>query len=140
MVNKLREDGGFDWWGEYEVLRRKYELGSEYGSVYSWKEKIKIRNEKDWVKEVSSKSTLKQYKLIKNGAGLEKYLRSVQGQGVVRQLFRLRNGSAGLLEDEKQYKIIIDEMCVMCESGAGEMWSICWLYVRNLRKISGYGG
>ena len=27
-------------WEEYEVLRRKYELGSEYGSVHSWKEKI----------------------------------------------------------------------------------------------------
>ena len=32
MVNKLREDGGFSWWEEYEVLRRKYELGSEAGS------------------------------------------------------------------------------------------------------------
>ena len=31
MVNKLREDGGFSWWEEYEALRRKYELGNEYG-------------------------------------------------------------------------------------------------------------
>ena len=30
-------------------------------SVCSWKEKIKMKNEKDWVEEVSSKSTLKQY-------------------------------------------------------------------------------
>ena len=51
-------------------------LGSVYGSVHS-KKKIKMRNEKDWVEEVSSKSTLKQYKLEKNSAGLEKYLRSV---------------------------------------------------------------
>ena len=29
VVTKLREDGGFGWWEEYEVLRRKYELGSE---------------------------------------------------------------------------------------------------------------
>ena len=48
MVNKLREDGGFGWWVEYEVLKRKCELGSEHGSVHSWKEKIKMRNEKDW--------------------------------------------------------------------------------------------
>ena len=41
MVNKLREDGEFGWWEEYEVLRRKCELGSEYGSVLSWKEKIR---------------------------------------------------------------------------------------------------
>ena len=46
-------------------MRKKYELGSEYGSVHSWKEKIKVRNEKDWEEEVSSKSTLKQYKLAK---------------------------------------------------------------------------
>ena len=43
------------------------ELGSEYGSVHSWKERVKMRNEKDWEEEVSSKSTLKQYKLAKNG-------------------------------------------------------------------------
>ena len=39
----------------------------------SWKEKIKMRNEKDWEEEVSSKSTLKWYKLAKNGAGVERY-------------------------------------------------------------------
>ena len=47
VVNRLMEDGGFGCWEEYEVLRRKYELGSECGSVRSWKEKIKMRNEKD---------------------------------------------------------------------------------------------
>ena len=31
------------------------------------------RNEKDWVEEVCSKSTLKQCKLAENGAGVEKY-------------------------------------------------------------------
>ena len=60
--------------------------------VHSWKEKIKMRNEKDWEEEVSSKSTLKWYKLAKNGAGVERYLRYVQGQEVVRLLFRLRTG------------------------------------------------
>ena len=34
-VTELKEDGGFGWWKEYEVLRRKYELGSEYGLVLS---------------------------------------------------------------------------------------------------------
>ena len=65
----------------------------------SWKKKIKMRNEKDW-EEVSSKSTLKQYKLA-NGARVERYLRSVLGQEFVRLLFRLRTGSAGLLEDKE---------------------------------------
>ena len=35
----LREDGEIGWW-EDEVLRMNYELGSEYRSVRSWKEKI----------------------------------------------------------------------------------------------------
>ncbi len=56
--------------------------------VHSWKEKIKMRKEKDWEEEVSSKSTLKWYTLAKNGAGMEKYLRSMQGQEIVRLLFR----------------------------------------------------
>ena len=63
---------------------------------------------------------MKWYKLAKNGAGVERYVRSVQGQEVVRLLFRLRTGSAVLLEDKKRCKMIIDERCVMCESGAGE--------------------
>ena len=59
VINKLREDGGIGWWEEYKIFRRKYELGSEYGSVHSWKENIKNRNE-DWEEEVSS--TLKWYR------------------------------------------------------------------------------
>ena len=34
----------------------------------------------------------------------------------MRLLFR----QAGLLKDKKRYKTIVDEWCVMCESGAGE--------------------
>ena len=34
----------------------------------------------------------------------------------MRLLFRLRTDSAGLLEDKKRCKMIIDERCVMCES------------------------
>ena len=44
------------------------------------------------MEEISCKSTLKQqYKLAKNGAKVERYLRSVLGQEVVRLLFRLRD-------------------------------------------------
>ena len=62
-------------------MRRKYKLGNEYGSVCSWKEKITMmRNEKNWEEEVSSKSTLKWYKLARNGAGMEMYVRSGHGK------------------------------------------------------------
>ena len=42
----------------------------------SWKKKIKVRNDNDWVEEVSSKSTFKRYKLARNGVWVMKYLRS----------------------------------------------------------------
>ena len=64
-----------------------------------------MRTEKDWVEEVSSKSTLLRYKLAKNGAGMERYLRSVQSQIVVRLLFSLKTGSAWLLEDKKRCRL-----------------------------------
>ena len=35
-------------------------------------------------------------------------------------LFRLRIDSAGLLEEKKRYKIIIDDWCVICESDTEE--------------------
>ena len=72
------------------------------------------------MEEISSKSTMKWNKLAKNGAGLERYLRSMQGQEVLRLLFSQRTGSAGLLVDKKRCKMIIDERCVVCESGAGD--------------------
>ena len=72
-----------------------------------------MRNGKDWVEEVSSKSTLKWCMLARNGARVERYLSSVQGQELMRLLFRLRIGSAGLLEDKKRCKMIIDERCAM---------------------------
>ena len=90
-----------------------------------------MRNEKDWVEEVSSKSTLSGLSWQRMVQAIESYLRSVQGQEVVRLLFRLRMHSAGLLEEKKRCKMIIDERCVMYESGAGEdmehflvMWEI----------------
>ena len=45
----------------FEVSVRGFEVS------LSWNEKIKTKNEKDWEEEVSSKSTLKWYKLVKNG-------------------------------------------------------------------------
>ena len=53
------------------------------------------------VEEVYTKSTLKLYWLAKDGTGEEIYVRSVQGEQSVKLLFRLRAGSAGLLEDKK---------------------------------------
>ena len=133
-------------------MRRKYELGSDYRLVCSWKEKIKMRNVKDWEEEVSSKSTLKWYKLTKNGAGVARYLKSVQGQEVVtlvRLLFRLRTGLAYLLEVKKGCKIIINGRCVMCESGAGDVEHLLvtcgkferdrWVLADDVRRIVGAG-
>ena len=44
----------------------------------------------------------------------------MQGEEVVRLLFRLGTSSAGLLEDKKRCEMITDERCVMCASGKGE--------------------
>ena len=74
-----------------KVLKRKYELGSEYGSVRSWKETIKMRNGKDWEEEVNSKRTLKHYKLVKNGAVMERYLMSVQEPGSCEAVVQTEN-------------------------------------------------
>ena len=82
------------------------------------KDKIKARNEKDW-KEVYTKSTLK--RLAKDDTGLERYVRSVQGQESVMLLFRLRTGSAGWLENKKRCSMFSDERCVMFDSGVGEL-------------------
>ena len=57
---------------------------------------------------------------------MESYLISVQGQEVVRLLFRLRTSSAGLLEDKKRCEMITDERCVMCGVVKEKMWSIFW--------------
>ena len=48
---------------EYEVLRRKFELDNEVGSMNRLKKKIKARNAKDWEEEVYTKSMLNWYKL-----------------------------------------------------------------------------
>ena len=59
------------------------------------------------------------------GAGIERYVWSVHGQKSVRLqgmslLFILKTGSAGLLKDKKRCKMVRDEKCVMCDSGAGK--------------------
>ena len=120
VVEKLREDGGIGWWEEYEELRRKFELDNEGWLVGKLKNKIKARNEKDWEEEVYKKSTIEMVRLAKDGTGVERYVRSVQGQESVRLLLRLRTGSAGLLEDKKRYRMVSDKKCVMCDNGVGE--------------------
>ena len=44
-------------------------------------------------------------------------MRSIQGQESERLLFRLRTGSAGLLENKKRCRMVSDERYVMCNSG-----------------------
>ena len=44
----------------------------------------------------------------------------MQGQESVRLLFRLRTGSAGLLEDKKRCRKISDERCVICDREVGD--------------------
>ena len=70
---------------------------------------IKARNEKDWEEEVYKKSTLKWYRLAKDDVGVERYVRSVQGQASVRLLYRLR-----LVQ--KRCRMVSDERCVICDS------------------------
>ena len=81
---------------------------------------------------------------------MKRYLRSVQGQEVLKLLFRLRIDSAGLLEDKKRCNMIIDERCVMYESGAGEdvghLLVMCgkfekdwWVLVDEVSRIVGAG-
>ena len=101
-------------------FEEKVELDSEGGMVGRLENKIKARNEKDWEEEVYTKNTLKWFRLAKYDTGLERYVRSVQGQESVRLLFRLRTGSAGLMEDKKRCRMVTDERCVMCDSGVGE--------------------
>ena len=92
-------------------MRRTFELDNEGGLVGKLQNKIKAGNEKDWEEEVYTKSTLKWYRLAKDGTMVERYVRSVQGQENVRLLFRLRTSSAGLLEDKKRCRIFSDERC-----------------------------
>ena len=50
----------------------------------------------------------------------ERYARSVQGQISTRLSARLWIGSAGLLEDKKRSRMVIDEKCGKCDSRVGE--------------------
>ena len=74
-VEKLIGHGGIEWWEEYEVLRRKFELDNEGWSVGKLKNMINSPNP-----EVYMKSTLKWYRLAKDDTRVERFVRSVQGQ------------------------------------------------------------
>ena len=67
-----------------------------------------------------TKSTLKWYRLAKDDTGVKRYVRLVQGQEIVRLLFRPRTGSAGLFKAKKRYRMVNDERCVMCDNRVGE--------------------
>ena len=57
------------WQIDYNcVLRKMFERGWVLGKL---KNKIKVRNEKDWEEKVYTKCTLKWYRLAKDGAGVE---------------------------------------------------------------------
>ena len=55
-------------------MRRKFELDNGVGSVGRLKNKIVERNKKDWEEELYLKSTLKWYKLEKDGTRVAKYV------------------------------------------------------------------
>ena len=47
-------------------------------------------------------------------------MRSVHDQEIVRLIFRLRTGSAGLYEDKKRCRMVSVERCVICDSRVGK--------------------
>ena len=68
----------------------------------------------------------------------------------MRLLFKLKTDSAGLLEDKKICKMIIDERYVMCENGEGkdvepllvtlgEFVRDLWVMVDEMSRIIGAG-
>jgi len=58
--------------------------------------------------------------MVKEVAGLEQYTRSSVGHEELRLRFRLRTGSAGLLEDNKWCRMCTEDGCVLCDSGEVE--------------------
>jgi len=117
----MKEWGGVSWAGVCHLLLRKYGLEDyEMGSVQEWKERVHSINSRDWLEEVEGKSSLSWYRMVKEGAGLEQYTRSSVGHEELRLRFRLRTGSAGLLEDKKRCKMCTDDRCVLCDSGEVE--------------------
>ena len=99
------------------------------GVVYAFTERLQVGSKQHEYIEL--------VKVGKEWCRVESYLRHVQGQEVVRLLFRLRTGSAGLLEDKKRCKMFIDEVCNVlewcrrrCGAFIGDMG--------NLRGIDGY--
>ena len=57
------------------------------------------------------------------------------GQQSVRLLFRLRTGSATLLEIKKRCRIVSDKRCVMCDSGEVEDVAHLLISCEKLREI-----
>ncbi len=67
VAEKLKNMGGVGWWGEYEVLQKRYGLSeSQEESRQEWKSKIAEIKAQNWWEEVSEgKSSLRWYKTVK---------------------------------------------------------------------------
>ena len=87
------------------MLMRRYGLEQEdegqAGSAAEWKRWVRELNGSEWREEVEAMSSLRWYRAVKDTFGVEKYVASWEGYEVIRLRFRLRTGSAGLLEDKK---------------------------------------
>ena len=103
IVKKLQEAGGVGWREEHEMLMRRYGLEQEdegqAGSAAEWKRRVRELNGSEWREEVEAMSSLRWCRAVKDTFGVEKYVASWEGYEVIRLRFRLRTGSAGLLED-----------------------------------------
>ena len=66
VADELATTGKIGWWEDYDRLVNKYELDEDSEctrSVRGWKEKIKDKNEEDWIEKVNTKSSLRWYGL-----------------------------------------------------------------------------
>ncbi len=112
---KLKTAGEIGWREEYEVLMRKYGIDVEEGSATEWKRSVSDVNSREWQAEVGNKSSLCTYAQAKQTFGTETYTRVAVGHEAARLRFRLRTGSAGLLQDKKRCRMCEDRRCVLCD-------------------------
>ena len=73
-------------------------------------------DEEGWQEEVGEKSSLRWYRLAKEGFGQERYVKEFGTKGEV----RLRFVSARLLGDKERYGICKDDKCELCDEGVME--------------------
>ncbi|SMN01538.1 hypothetical protein SPONN_2617 [uncultured Candidatus Thioglobus sp.] len=117
VVDHVSNVGGMGWWKEFEDLKEKY--GGIEGSGSEVKKKIVRKVVDDWRSEVGDKVSLRNYELVKVGLEAEQYLGYLDSYES-RVRFRLRTGSAGLMEDKMRCKMRSDARCVLCDDGVVE--------------------